>query len=279
MHPILRILLLLLLTATVAGCGVRTAYNNLDRLALRWVDNRVSLDGEQKRAVQHLIQHQLDWHCASELPDYADWLRQVEADVEGDRITVALMRGHAETIAAFGQRLLASATPSVVEVLSQLDDSQVERLAESFDERNLELAEQAAMDGDERRTQQVQAMTRGLRRFLGRPDGDQRQRLEQWATELIRSDESTMSQRLRWQQAFFDALEMRHQPGFDEVVEPLLVPGDGWSPEYIELMEHNRERTLEALVDLHHMASDRQINRLRSRLTSLADDFERLACR
>ena len=279
MRSITRLLIVILLAALVAGCGVRMAYNNLDRLMLRWIDNQVSLDAEQESTARAMIEHHLDWHCASELPDYADWLLEVDADIGSDRISVDVLRGHAETMAGFWQRLLDSIRPSIIEIIVELDDEQVEQLREAFEERNAELDEQAELEEDQRREQRVERMERGLRRFLGRLDREQRGRLEKWAGELIPTDESHLEQTLQWQESFFDVIDQRRDPDFTEIVAPLIDPGGNWSSEHRELMEYNRDRTIEALVDIHHLASERQIDRLRSRVTSLASDFERLTCR
>ena len=270
---------MILLAALMAGCGVRMAYNNIDRLMLRWIDNQVSLDAEQRSTARAMIEYHLDWHCASELPDYADWLIDVDADIASDRISVEVLRSHAETMAGFWDRLLESVRPSMIEIIVGFDDEQVEQLKEVFEERNAELADQAELEDDERREQRVQSMERGLRRFLGRLDRKQRGRLEQWAAELIPSEESHLEQTLQWQTSFFDIIDQRHDTEFTRIVSPLLDPGGNWSAEHLELMEHNRERTLAALVDIHQLASERQISRLRSRVTSLASDFERLTCR
>ena len=279
MRLMARLLIVIVLAALVAGCGVRMVYNNLDRLMLRWIDNQVSLDAEQRSTARDMIEYHLDWHCASELPDYADWLLEVDADIGSDRISVDVLRGHAQTMAGFWQRLLASVRPSMIEIIVGLDDEQVEQLREAFEERNAELDEQAELEEDQRREQRVQSMERGLRRFLGRLDREQRGRLEQWAAELIPSHESNLEQTRQWQASFFDIIEHRRETDFAEIVAPLLDPGGNWSAGHRELMEHNRERTLEAIVDIHHLASERQIDRLRSRVTSLASDFERLTCR
>jgi hypothetical protein len=278
MRILLRTLTLVLLAVALSGCGVRTAYNNLDRLLLRWVDRQVSLDAEQTEVARSMIRQHIDWHCASELPDYAAWLRRIEGDVEERTLSRGALEAHAGTLGEFWQRMLTELRPSMIEVIGMLDDGQVQQLAESFEERNLELAERAELDDQAWREERVRGMERGLRRFIGRVDGDQRQRLERWAEELVRSDESTLEETLRWQGRFFDLLEHRDGSGFETELVGLLKPDDNWSESHRALMAHNRDRTLAALVDVLDLAGERQRNRLRSRLDSLATDFERLSC-
>ncbi len=278
MRTMIRPIVLLLLVLLLAGCGVRMAYNNLDRLMLRWVDSQVSLDSEQTIVARGMIESHLDWHCATELPDYAIWLRRIDADIGSGQMTVEVLEHHAETMTTFWHRLLTTMRPSMIEMIALLSDHQLEELEDAFAERNKEIATRAKMGGGERLEQRVDSMERGLRRFMGRLDGEQRRRLESWAGELKRIDESTLDETLRWQQAFFEVARNRHDPEFEHVVAGLLDPANNWSDEHWELMAHNRERTLHVLSEILDQASDRQVGRLRSRLVSLADDFDRLTC-
>jgi len=278
MKPVVKGIVVLLMLALLSACGVRTVYNNLDRFVLRWVDNQLSLDAEQTDMARALVRQQIDWHCASELPDYAAWLRQVDDDLADGRITVERLQAHADVVTGFGERLLVAVQPAMVDLLARLDDEQVKQLAASFAERNDELAERAALDAEDRRTESLASMERGLRRFLGRLDADQRQRLEQWADDLMPAEVSRLERRLEWQQQFLLALEGRHRPEFDRELAALFDSGPRNNAKWDRIETHNRQRTFEALVDLHDLAGDRQRNRLRSRVAGLADDFERLSC-
>ena len=280
MKPASKILIVVLLALIVAGCGVRSAYNNLDWLMMRWINNQVSLDAEQELAVRTALDEKLLWHCSSQLPQYVSFLRAVDSDVADEAINVEVLRGHGEQLAAFGRELAERAQPDIVEFLASLNDEQIVALRASFDERNEEIIEESIeVTAAERQANQVQAMERGMRRFSGRPSMLQRERLKQWAAELKSTAEMSLEQRLAWQDEFFDALALRSDNGaFESRMQALLEPGATWSDEFRQRMEYNRERTLEAIVDVHALSSPRQISRLRSRLDSLASDFERLIC-
>lgn len=259
---------------------MRSAYNNLDWLIMRWINNQVSLDSEQELAVRTALDEKLLWHCSSQLPQYVTFLRGVEKDVEADAIDVDALRRHGEQIAAFGRELGLRARPDVIAFLASLDDEQVASLRESFDERNEEIvAESIEVTAAERQANQVRGMERGMRRFAGRPSAVQRERLEQWASELKPTAETSLEQRLAWQSEFFELLDLRSDNGtFESRMAVLLEPGATWSAEFREKMEYNRERTLEAIADIHALSTPRQQRRLLSRLDSLASDFERLSC-
>ncbi len=280
MTGLARLIFIALLALILGACGVRSAYNNLDWLTMRWLNDQISLSSEQQLAARQAIADQLSWHCASELPQYAEFLQRIEADVATDQFTVARLTEHGEQLATFARRFATEARPAITDLLASLDDDQVEEILEGFRDGNEEYREQTVdISAEQRREDQAEGMIRGMRRFAGRPTTQQRERLGQWAAELQPTAELNLAQRQRWQARFGEALQIRHdRPEFDQRMETLLTPGSGWSDEYRTIMEYNRNRTLEAIVDLHNMAPERQINRFRSRLDSLASDFERLSC-
>lgn len=280
MNRLTRLIAVALLALILAGCGIRGAYNNLDWLMMRWINGQVSLTSEQELAVRTALDDKLQWHCSTQLPMYVAFLRAVESDVQGDNIDLDQLRSHGEQLAAFGRALAERARPDVIDFLAVLSDDQIDGLRQSFAERNEEIiAESIEVSEEERQANQVSAMERGMRRFAGRPSAVQRERLERWAAELQPTAELSLAQRLAWQDSFFDALEVRSDNGtFSARMADLLEPGAAWSDEFRRRMEYNRERTLEAMVDIHQLSSPRQINRLRSRLDSLASDFQRLSC-
>ncbi|MFU8833383.1 MAG: DUF6279 family lipoprotein [Wenzhouxiangella sp.] len=280
MNRFARLTVVVVLALALSACGVRSAYNNLDWLTMRWLNDQVSLTSEQQLAARQAIADQLSWHCASELPQYAEFLLRIETDVATDRITVSRLTEHGEQLATFARRFAAEARPAITNLLASLDDDQIAELQTGFREGNEEYREQTVeISTEQRQDDQVKGMVRGMRRFAGRPTAQQRERLDQWTTELQPTAELNLAQRERWQARFAEALRIRHdRPEFDRRIDTLFTPASGWSDEYRAIMEYNRNRTLEALVDLHNMAPERQINRFRSRLDRLASDFERLSC-
>jgi hypothetical protein len=275
----LRILPLLLAAWLLAGCGVKTAYNNADWLVMRWVNDRVSLTADQQELVETALERHLEWHCSSELPAYSDFLREVRTDVANDRITIDILQNYGEQASEFGQRLLARIRPTLIEFLASLDDAQVAELMESFQERNEELAEEAQRSREALQRDRVQNMEKGMRRFAGRTTRDQRERLQAWAAELEPTAALALEQRLDWQDRFAQALAIRDdRPAFEAAMSELLRPGSSYSEVLETRRDINRERTLETFVDLQQLSPDRQVKRLQKRLDGLAADLEQLSC-
>ncbi len=282
MHNALKLLALTALALVLAGCALRLTYGQLDWLTLRWINQQVSLSGEQDRAARRWLDDKLAWHCANELPAYAELLTQLRADIAANRISVERLSVHGERIAEFGRRLIEHSQPEIIALMASLDQDQVIELLSGFDERNAEWLEEIEdQSPEEARTERVRAFERGMRRFTGsRLTPEQRSRLEVWAAALEPTAELELASRMAWQQNLADALSRRDRNGeFEAMMTELLTPGAGWTDEYRRRMEANRQLTLNTLVDLHHMAPPRQLQRLDSRLGSFIRDIERLSCR
>lgn len=275
----LRLFPVFLAICLLAGCGVKSAYNNADWLVMRWIDDRVTLTAEQKRSVEAALERELAWHCANELPAYAQFLHRVKADVANERITSRTLAVYGEQASEFGQRLLTRIRPTLIDVLASLNGHQVDELMESFEERNRELAEEAERSSSTLQRESVRSMEKGMRRLTGRLTRSQRERLHTWAAKLEPTADLVLERRLDWQARFADAMSIRNdRQAFEDAMAKLLEPG---ADEFDSLMERrsvNRLRTLETIVDLHRMAPHRQIERARGRLDDLAEDLQQLSC-
>lgn len=280
MNTVLRILVFAAVVCIATGCGVKTAYNNADWLVMRSINERVSLSDEQERKVEALLEESLAWHCASELPDYAAFLRQVDEDVVAGRFSRVTLEGYGETVSEFGRRLLTKLRPALVDLLASLSDEQVDELTESFEERNNELIDEAESYFDESSvTERAEDFEKGMRRFTGRLTDEQRMRLLAWSRELRPSAALTLQHRLRWQAEFRRVMAIRaDRDRFDRAMSDLLQPDVFISDALAQRREHNRVLTLEAVIDIHRLAPGEQVEELRENLAGLSEDLEQLSC-
>lgn len=280
MQNVFRILAALLLAASLSGCGVRTAYNNLDWLTVRWVNQQVSLDRQQEALLRAGLDDLLTWHCATQLAGYQDLVEQIRLDLLSDRLDQARLAEHGEAIAVFGRALTERSVPLLVELATTLDDTQVAQVLAAFDERTdkvrVSVEEKSLGDLAEDR---FNSMDRTLRRFMGRSNRAQQQRLAVWADSVTATEAYQLTQRLYWQDRLATALASRHDRDFlSEEMAALMRPESAWSDEYRAVMEGNRVLTLAALEDVLSLADTRHVNRLSARLTTLQQDFQRLSC-
>jgi len=278
----LRVLPVLLLTLSLSGCGVRFMYNQLDWLIPWQLRDYVSLDASQQALLETLVLERLDWHCQTQLPVYAQWLREVEAGLQADRADVDWLSGRADEAAALWAILMRQVSADVATILGHASDAQLQELFGNLDARTREQMDRYVNRPDQVLIEErADRMEQRLRRWLGRMNGEQRARIEAWSQGLGLSANHWLENRGRWQAQFRHALtENRGRPDLLEpALEQLLVhPETTWSDEYRELTTAQRQATLSLLADLHRMASDRQRAQLVTRIGNLARDFERLSC-
>lgn len=280
MKAFIRVLILIAAVLLAAGCGVKSAYNNADWLLMRWIDDRVSLTPEQRRAIRSAVDEHLAWHCKSELPAYEAFLRSLEADVASDGVDEQLLQIRGEQVAEFGRRILERVRPGLIDLLAGLSDEQVSELVASFDERNRKVLEEAALSEEARNETRVERMSKTIRRFAGRLTERQRDHLEAWARGLHPTAELALEERLAWQAAFGRALGRRQdRPAFERDMDQLMRPGWSRSSSLDERRLENRERTIEVIATIRDIAPRRQQERLSATLSDLAQDIRQLACR
>ncbi len=189
------------------------------------------------------------------------------------------LAAYRDRAAGFGQRILDRVRPTLIDLLASLSDEQVDELMASFEERNQELAEEMERSEDERRRARIEAMTKGMRRFSGRPNGEQRKRMEAWAASLWPTAQLALEERLAQQAKLREALAMRaNRAAFEPAMASLLEPGSSGSHEYRQRRDDNRKKTQRAILDMHRMASSQQRERLRESLSDWARKFDELSC-
>jgi hypothetical protein len=282
MNRLLRLLVLAVVLLGLSGCTVRLVYTQLDWLAPWYLGNYVSLDEAQRAMLDERLAVRLDWHCSSELPRYADWLRRVEGDLQNGEISAQHLSVHLEVAEAFLRNLGSRLPHAAAALLITFTDAQIEELFENLEDRLADNRE-TFVDKPAVLLQQERAarMERRLRRWLGRLNTAQQARVEAWSVGLAPFGEQWIDNRARWQGELREAIEgLRHDPlALEARLEALMVyPERGWSDEYRARMDFNRAQTLALLVDLYRLSSERQRERLIQRIGSLARDFERLSC-
>lgn len=280
MSSVRNLIALSLLLVLLAGCSTRLAYNNLDWLTVRWVNQQVSLDGSQRTLLRDLIEEQQLWHCATQLDDYQDWIEQVRLDLLAQRLDQQRLSDHGDRLAAFARALADRLQPVLVELAVSLDDEQVDQVLLALDERIEKLREEIGTRSDEQwAIDRVEGLERRLRRVMGAINPAQRARLERWASELTATHAYQLAQRLYWRDRIAGALARRDDRAFlDQEISALLAPDAVWPEAYRQAIESNRQLTLEALEEVVVMTEPAQRDKISARLSRLKNDFQRLSC-
>jgi hypothetical protein len=168
-------LLLLAASLLLAACTfTKLAYTNAalayDNAApmLTWaVDEYVDLSATQKEWVRQRLNRAMEWHRARELPRYRDFFERVSQKADGPMAVADLERAHRELYVRYHEAL-ERLLPDAADLLAQLDNEQVQHLADKLEENDRKFVkEQLKPELSERRRDQARKWIDHLESWVG----------------------------------------------------------------------------------------------------------------
>ena len=130
----------LLAAGILLGCStIKFAYNNVDWVLLHKADHYLDLNDTQRKRADQLIAARMEVHRREELPIYVATLKEVRVML-ADNLTPEELAIIRERIPALYRRTMRDSIPSIVSLLVEVDDAQIDHLQARFEERNSEFA-------------------------------------------------------------------------------------------------------------------------------------------
>ncbi len=272
---------LLAATLTLTGCSrMNLAYRNLDLLIPWTLNDYLDMTGDQQKRFRAQLRDHLGWHCRTQLPGYLDTLARLQGQVRDGQLDEAALREHyayaTEAVAAIAEEI----TPTTAQLLADLDDDQVGELSESLEEDRREREEKYLGPSDaEQIRERADRMRERVERWTGTTDAQQRQRILQWAHAVAPQTRLWLENRAAWQQALRDALDRRHEPGFDERVARLLQDREAyWTPAYRAAFPAAEKAAIDLFSDLYRLTDAKQRRHIDKQLQDLRNDLGSLDC-
>lgn len=141
-----RLWTLALFALLFAACStIKLGYNNADTLLLHALDRYVTLTDEQERTVRQRVASLMDWHRATQLPDYAAFIQRTRSRLRGN-VTQAeildLNEGIIGRLGALGER----AAPDVAALALTLSPAQVEQIERKLIDDNVKARKESAQE-------------------------------------------------------------------------------------------------------------------------------------
>ena len=281
MRTPIQFVILICVVVILSSCSAtRLAYNNIDWLVNWKSGDYVSLTREQKRWLSEEIRSHRDWHCSSELPRYQSLLGQLQPALSDNSIRAELLLERVPEIEPAIERVLEQIAPTLASLLTQLSQEQINEL-----KANLATQHQALysrfVEPDEATqvSQRSERLEKRLRPWLGRLSPEQRNRINQWSSELRGQNRIWLENREYWLSQFTAALEHRQEADFDARIISLLTDRQQfWTDSFRQRTEINTALVADMLADVLHMASASQAQRMAGRLESLNEDLTQLTC-
>jgi hypothetical protein len=268
---------LLLLTS----CSrLELAYRNLDWLIPWSMDNYVTLSNEQKAWLKPRLITHIGWHCKTQLPAYADWLKR------GATLVTEPQPDAAEFDAQFTQfrhavdAVVVQVTPDLTDLLRGLSPAQVKELEENLAKQNKEQRQDyLEMSLAEQIDERAERMEERLQPWFGRLHPQQKTRVQAWSQQLGEYNQGWLDNNLRWQQAFLAAVHDRDSAQFPEQMKRLLQERMSfWTPAYQQEFLAAQQALSELFKDLVGSADQQQRERLVSRLQGSRKQLSAMTC-
>lgn len=272
--------LILLMLVALSACTTKMAYNFLD-WAIEWkVQRLVKLQGEQKILTQKAIKEFHQWHRTTQLPQYADYLRQLQTRLNQGPINAEEIHAETDKIQLLVDQSVNKVLPDATEVLAMLSDDQVKELLNSVAEEREEYKDDY-VDLSRRKLEKkyVKEFTKHAEEWLGDLTKEQKAKVATWASELKPFETLNLEQQKIWENDLAKTLANRQD-------KTALLAGlknlmfhrtDNWQPELEEILDHNQALTYELIAELVNGMEKKQRERMNERIDEYVTLFGELA--
>ncbi len=277
-------ILIMFIFLTVTACGPRWYYPHLDWLLPWYVKDYISLNTRQRGELATRLARHLLWHCQTQVPTYAAFLRGIKSDLQNPpgTLTSDHIWGYAAALKAYWKDLMRRIGPDVAAILATASDDQIAELYKNIEQDNREL-EYTYVDPpvEEIFKNRTARMADRLEHWIGTLGDDQMKAVQRWSYQLGNTADQWIANRRRVQQAFGEILARRHEdPAYRQGFIRLLTwPETRRTERYQRLHDRRTHLTVALLAEIGAMLTPAQRAHFLDELEALAEDFDALTCR
>lgn len=188
--------------ALLSACSfslIQLAYNQAPNYVYWRVNKSFSLEPSQQTTARGSIHDWFGWHRTTQLPVYARFLTQAQADAAGD-ITPALACKRRDEMEVWLRAAIDRMAPSMARLANTLGPRQLDSLQDHFQSMNEDFQKDFLQsDPKERREALDEFAVKWIELFYGRFSDVQRKQVSEDLAHLPFDAESFYQQRLRFQ--------------------------------------------------------------------------------
>jgi Family of unknown function (DUF6279) len=278
-----KILALVMGLILLSACGPKLYYPSLDWLIPWYVNDYISLEPDQSSRLKTRLARQLDWHCRTQLPEYADFLRDLrrEVDHSGRPVTVERLNAYKMRLIRYWNVLIQQISPDIAGIMSSATDEQIDELFANLEMKNRAIEKEYVAPPPQKIIQNRQKrMQKRLNYWLGGLTEPQLQAVNAWNRQIEPIAADRVAYRRKIQAAGRHILENRTNPDeLEAALRGLLTNAEVFRTEdYQRKIDVNTHRTFELLAYLLKTLTPNQRKHLSNRLESLAADLDQLSC-
>lgn len=265
---------------TLNACSVKLAYNFLD-FAINWqIGKYVTLTSKQQSIADKRIEAFHDWHRATQLPLYANYIDGLIARMETDQITADWVHKETDKIQDLLDLSVKQIKPDLVTLIASFDEKQVAEVMERF-EKERDKYQKKHIDISEKKLlkRRKNELTDYLGPFFGHFTSEQKQWIDEWAHNLEPYEALTLKQQELWAIELKEALNARKNE--EELSKRLdgimLYRTDDWDPKLEEILDKNQDLTYNLIAKLLNNRTEKQRTRFVRKLSAYRDDLNELS--
>jgi hypothetical protein len=275
------LLAVLIISVSVSGCTVKLTYNFLDWVLYWELKDYVKFNRDQRLLVKDEISQLIDWHRSDELPQYADQLEKLSAGLVSG-LTVEQLAESYNKLRHSWQRIVIKTLPAAVDIISNLNDQQVNDFFAMLIEKEGDDAK-AIENGTSTRTVKKRGayVSKKLVEVIGPLNGAQKALITQWAQRMKPTKEFSLAQAIQWRTKMQAVLAERHNE--QQLQKNLMVlfanPDQLRSASYRRVIDKNKHLVMQLLLDLNQTLTHQQRSKLVKKINGYIEDFRDLSDR
>lgn len=275
------LLAVLVISVSTSGCTTKLAYDFLD-WGLYWeLKDYVKFTRDQRLLVKDEISQLIDWHRSEELPQYADQLEKLSKELKSG-ITVEQLEESYNNLRDSWQRIVIKTLPAAVDIISNLNDEQVNDFFEMLIEKEGDDAKKIEKGTNARTLKKREAyVSKKIVDVIGKLNEDQKSLIAQWTLSMKPTKELSLAQAIQWRTRMQTVLAERHNK--QQLENNLMVlfanPDQLRSASYRRVIEKNKRLIMQLLFDLNQTLTNQQRSKLVKKLKSYINDFRDLSDR
>ena len=273
------LLAVLVVSVSASGCTVKLAYNFLD-WGLYWeLKDYVKFNRDQRLLVKDEISQLIDWHRSDELPQYADQLEKLSIGLESGMAVEQLEESY-NNLRDSWQRIVIKTLPAAADIISNLNDQQINDFFEMLIEKEDEDAKDIESGTSARTLEKRESyVSKKIVDVIGKLNEEQNDLIAQWAGSMLPTKEFSLVQAIQWRTRMQAAIAERHD---EQLLEKNLMvlfanPDQLRSASYRRVIEKNKRLVMQLLFDLNQTLTNQQRSKLVKKLNGFIEDFRDLS--
>ena len=273
------LLAVLVISMFASGCTIKLAYNFLD-WGLYWeLKDYVKFNRDQRLLVKDEIAQLIDWHRSDELPQYADQLEKLSTGLKSG-MTVEQLEQSYDNLRDSWQRIVVKTLPAAVEIISNLNDQQINDFFDMLIEKEGDDAKEIESGTSARTLEEREAyVSEKMVGVIGKLNEEQKTLIAQWAQRMEPTKEFSLVQAIKWRTRMQAAAAQRHDK--QQLEKNLMVlfanPNQLRSHIYRRIIEKNKHLVMQLLFDLNQTLTNQQRSKLIKKLNGFIEDFRELS--